>query len=211
VPVPGAHEVKHELLTGVTSQKGAVASAPPRAANHEHLAPNDPPYTSPFALAAAVRSRRGACTFGAGSVAWPGTAVEALDVAVQASEVVRELGCFRGCPADQQSGQAVQVLDAVTVESALAFGGDGEPAGDTSLRAASILVGFAMYAQSLVVPQLLQPPEATGYGLGQIAMLIGCGVGLAAAVLAALIPARAGTQPEPALSLPPATEAATRA
>ena len=32
---------------------------------------------------------------------------------------------------------------------------------------ASIVVGFAMYAMSLVLPQLLQLPEATGYGLGQ--------------------------------------------
>ena len=32
---------------------------------------------------------------------------------------------------------------------------------------ASIAVGFAMYGMSLVVPQLLQAPEATGYGLGQ--------------------------------------------
>ncbi|MFJ4922807.1 MFS transporter [Streptomyces sp. NPDC088725] len=32
---------------------------------------------------------------------------------------------------------------------------------------ASIFVGFAMYASMLVVPQLLQFPEATGYGLGQ--------------------------------------------
>ncbi|MFD7284772.1 MFS transporter [Streptomyces sp. NPDC059863] len=32
---------------------------------------------------------------------------------------------------------------------------------------ASIFVGFAMYAGMLVMPQLLQFPEATGYGLGQ--------------------------------------------
>lgn len=32
---------------------------------------------------------------------------------------------------------------------------------------ASIFVGFAMYASMLVMPQLLQFPEATGYGLGQ--------------------------------------------
>ncbi|MFI6961630.1 MFS transporter [Streptomyces sp. NPDC050255] len=38
---------------------------------------------------------------------------------------------------------------------------------------ASILVGFAMYAQSLVVPQLLQLPEATGYGLGQSMLAMG--------------------------------------
>ncbi|MFE1478375.1 MFS transporter [Streptomyces cyaneofuscatus] len=38
---------------------------------------------------------------------------------------------------------------------------------------ASILVGFAMYAQSLVVPQLLQLPEATGYGLGRSMLAMG--------------------------------------
>ena len=32
---------------------------------------------------------------------------------------------------------------------------------------ASVLVGFGMYAQSLITPQLLQLAEATGYGLGQ--------------------------------------------
>ncbi|MFT4306070.1 MAG: MFS transporter [Microbacterium sp.] len=32
---------------------------------------------------------------------------------------------------------------------------------------ASFLIGFAMYAQSLVIPQLLQLPTETGYGLGQ--------------------------------------------
>ncbi|MFJ6215798.1 MFS transporter [Streptomyces sp. NPDC092296] len=31
---------------------------------------------------------------------------------------------------------------------------------------ASVLVGFAMYAQALIMPQLLQLPKATGYGLG---------------------------------------------
>lgn len=40
-------------------------------------------------------------------------------------------------------------------------------------NAASILVGFAMYAQSLVVPQLLQLPKATGYGLGQSMLAMG--------------------------------------
>jgi len=40
-------------------------------------------------------------------------------------------------------------------------------------NAASILVGFAMYAQSLVVPQLLQLPEETGYGLGQSMLAMG--------------------------------------
>jgi MFS family permease len=34
-------------------------------------------------------------------------------------------------------------------------------------NAASVVVGFSMYAQSLIAPQLLQLPERTGYGLGQ--------------------------------------------
>ncbi|WP_042380579.1 MFS transporter [Streptacidiphilus melanogenes] len=34
-------------------------------------------------------------------------------------------------------------------------------------NAASIVVGFAMYASALITPQLLQLPTATGYGLGQ--------------------------------------------
>lgn len=34
-------------------------------------------------------------------------------------------------------------------------------------NAASVVVGFAMYAQALIVPQLLQLPTSTGYGLGQ--------------------------------------------
>ncbi|WP_068155834.1 MFS transporter [Rhodococcus phenolicus] len=38
---------------------------------------------------------------------------------------------------------------------------------------ASIVVGFAMYAQSLIVPQLLQLPESTGYGLGQSMLAMG--------------------------------------
>jgi predicted MFS family arabinose efflux permease len=40
-------------------------------------------------------------------------------------------------------------------------------------NAASILVGFAMYAQSLVIPQLLQLPEETGYGLGESMLAMG--------------------------------------
>ena len=38
---------------------------------------------------------------------------------------------------------------------------------------ASLVVGFAMYAQSLIVPQLLQLPEATGFGLGQSMVAMG--------------------------------------
>ncbi|MBU7596302.1 MFS transporter [Streptomyces sp. P38-E01] len=38
---------------------------------------------------------------------------------------------------------------------------------------ASILIGFGMYASMLVVPQLLQYPEATGFGLGQSMLAAG--------------------------------------
>lgn len=40
-------------------------------------------------------------------------------------------------------------------------------------NAAAILIGFGMMAQSIVVPQLLQLPEVTGYGLGQSILLVG--------------------------------------
>ncbi|MFC3572389.1 MFS transporter [Streptomyces yaanensis] len=40
-------------------------------------------------------------------------------------------------------------------------------------NAASVFVGFAMYASMLVVPQLLQFPKATGYGLGQSMLAAG--------------------------------------
>ncbi|MEU8649855.1 MFS transporter [Streptomyces sp. NPDC048737] len=38
---------------------------------------------------------------------------------------------------------------------------------------ASVFIGFAMYASMLVMPQLLQFPEATGYGLGQSMLATG--------------------------------------
>lgn len=38
---------------------------------------------------------------------------------------------------------------------------------------AAVLIGFGMMAQSIVVPQLLQLPEATGYGLGQSILAAG--------------------------------------
>lgn len=38
---------------------------------------------------------------------------------------------------------------------------------------AAVLIGFGMMAQSIVVPQLLQLPEATGYGLGQTILQAG--------------------------------------
>ncbi|ATE54365.1 MFS transporter [Actinosynnema pretiosum] len=44
-------------------------------------------------------------------------------------------------------------------------------------NAASVVFGFAMFAMSLVMPQLLQLPASTGYGLGQ--SLLGVGLVLA--------------------------------
>ncbi|MER6143113.1 MFS transporter [Streptomyces sparsogenes] len=38
---------------------------------------------------------------------------------------------------------------------------------------ASIMVGFSFYAMSLILPQLLQLPKATGYGLGQSMVMAG--------------------------------------
>ncbi|MFT8593262.1 MAG: MFS transporter [Bifidobacterium sp.] len=38
---------------------------------------------------------------------------------------------------------------------------------------ASIFVGFAMYAQSLILPQLMELPSSTGYGLGQTMLQMG--------------------------------------
>ncbi|MGW6025187.1 MFS transporter [Streptomyces sp. NPDC055099] len=55
-------------------------------------------------------------------------------------------------------------------------------------NAASVLVGFAMYAQSLVVPQLLQLPEATGYGLGQSMMAMGLWMAPAGLMMMGLAP-----------------------
>jgi MFS family permease len=53
---------------------------------------------------------------------------------------------------------------------------------------ASVLVGFAMYAQSLIVPQLLQLPAATGYGLGQSMMAMGLWMAPAGLMMMALSP-----------------------
>ena len=38
---------------------------------------------------------------------------------------------------------------------------------------AAVAIGFGMMAQSIVVPQLLQMPSATGYGLGQSILAAG--------------------------------------
>lgn len=53
---------------------------------------------------------------------------------------------------------------------------------------ASVVVGFAMYAQSLVAPQLLQLPEATGYGLGQSMVVAGLWMAPAGLVMMAVSP-----------------------
>ncbi|MFE0646129.1 MFS transporter [Streptomyces sp. NPDC058877] len=53
---------------------------------------------------------------------------------------------------------------------------------------ASVLVGFALYAQSLVVPQLFQLPEATGYGLGQSMMAMGLWMAPAGLMMMLLAP-----------------------
>ena len=38
---------------------------------------------------------------------------------------------------------------------------------------AAVAIGFGMMAQAIVVPQLLQIPEVTGYGLGQSILAAG--------------------------------------
>ncbi|CUR55788.1 Major facilitator superfamily MFS_1 [metagenome] len=50
---------------------------------------------------------------------------------------------------------------------------------------AAVAIGFGMMAQSIVVPQLLQLPEATGYGLGQT--LLAAGLWMAPAGLMMLL------------------------
>ncbi len=55
-------------------------------------------------------------------------------------------------------------------------------------NAASIVVGMAMYAQSLIVPQLLQLPESTGYGLGQSMMAMGLWMAPAGLMMMAVSP-----------------------
>ncbi|MFD7711755.1 MFS transporter [Streptomyces sp. NPDC059785] len=52
-------------------------------------------------------------------------------------------------------------------------------------NAVSVVVGFAMYAQSLVAPQLLQLPGQLGYGLGQ--SMLAAGLWMAPAGLAMML------------------------
>ncbi|GGK63231.1 MFS transporter [Streptomyces flaveus] len=56
---------------------------------------------------------------------------------------------------------------------------------------ASIAIGFAMFAMSLVIPQLLQLPEATGYGLGQSLLAAGLVMAPSGLVMMALAPVSA--------------------
>lgn len=55
-------------------------------------------------------------------------------------------------------------------------------------NAASVVVGFSMYAQSLIVPQLLQLPEATRYGLGQSMLAMGLWMAPGGFVMMAISP-----------------------
>lgn len=55
----------------------------------------------------------------------------------------------------------------------------------------TIMVGFAMYAQALILPQLLQAPLATGYGLGQSLVLAGLWMAPSGLVMIALSPVSA--------------------
>ncbi|GAA0403404.1 MFS transporter [Acrocarpospora corrugata] len=53
---------------------------------------------------------------------------------------------------------------------------------------ASVVIGFAMYAMSLIAPQLLQLPAATGYGLGQTMVQAGLWMAPAGLVMMAISP-----------------------
>jgi MFS family permease len=53
---------------------------------------------------------------------------------------------------------------------------------------AGLVIGFAMYAQSLILPQLLQLPESTGYGLGQSMIMMGIWMIPGGLVMMALAP-----------------------
>ncbi|MEU9333893.1 MFS transporter [Streptomyces sp. NPDC048290] len=56
---------------------------------------------------------------------------------------------------------------------------------------ASIAVGFAMFAMSLVIPQLLQLPSETGYGLGQSMLSAGLVMAPSGLVMMAIAPVSA--------------------
>ncbi|MFE0823053.1 MFS transporter, partial [Streptomyces sp. NPDC058847] len=56
---------------------------------------------------------------------------------------------------------------------------------------ASIAIGFSMFAMSLVLPQLLQLPEATGYGLGRSLLTAGLVMAPSGLVMMAFAPVSA--------------------
>ena len=56
---------------------------------------------------------------------------------------------------------------------------------------ASIMIGFAMYGTSLIFPQLLMAPSATGYGLGQSMLMTGLALAPGGLVMMALSPVSA--------------------
>ncbi|GAA4992066.1 MFS transporter [Kitasatospora paranensis] len=58
-------------------------------------------------------------------------------------------------------------------------------------NAASVVVGFAMYAMSLIIPQLLQLPAATGFGLGQSMVAAGLCMAPSGLVMMAVSPVSA--------------------
>ncbi|MCW2871652.1 MAG: major facilitator superfamily 1 [Streptomyces oryziradicis] len=68
---------------------------------------------------------------------------------------------------------------------------------------ASIVVGFALYSMSLVLPQLLELPKATGYGLGQSMLAAGLVMGPSGLVMMAVSPisARVSAARGPKVSL----------
>ncbi|MFD1543462.1 MFS transporter [Nonomuraea guangzhouensis] len=53
---------------------------------------------------------------------------------------------------------------------------------------ASAVFGFAMFAMSLVLPQLLQIPKATGYGLGESMLTVGLVMGPSGLVMMVMAP-----------------------
>ena len=56
---------------------------------------------------------------------------------------------------------------------------------------ASVAIGFGMFSMSLVIPQLLQLPEETGYGLGQSLLAAGLVMAPSGLVMMALAPVSA--------------------
>ncbi|CAL9495704.1 Putative multidrug resistance protein MdtD [Streptomyces sp. enrichment culture] len=56
---------------------------------------------------------------------------------------------------------------------------------------ASVAIGFSMFSMSLVIPQLLQLPERTGYGLGQSLLAAGLVMAPSGLVMMALAPVSA--------------------